>query len=113
MRSSDQANLSQDIAAVLRGIERLLHSPLIQGIPTVWLTVDETAEVLKVSRDTIERLIASGQLMASIIRTPTGRGDRNRYRIHPNSIDSYLLSNRVNPDESRPVRHRSGQDFIE
>ena len=57
-----------------------------------WLTVTEVADELKGSRDTIERLIGSGQMKAASIETPKGRGKRSRYRVRRDWMEDFMLS---------------------
>jgi len=45
-------------------------------VPERWYTVDETAEVLGFSRDTVIRLIKSGELEAMTLPTKPGRRKR-------------------------------------
>lgn len=82
-----------------------------------WLTVQEAANELQVSQDTIERLIAAGRLHAAEIATDAGRGFRRRFRIRREWLDRYLLSTvRQHDPERHPVstrRRRAPQvDFI-
>jgi excisionase family DNA binding protein len=82
-----------------------------------WLTVQEAADELRVSRDTIERLIGSGKLRAAEVATRMGTGLRHRYRIRREWLDEYLLAS-TGPAEpltnhSRLKRQGSqGVDFI-
>jgi len=80
-----------------------------------WLTITEAARVLRVSRDTIERLIGSGQLRAVAIHTRTGSARRRRYRIKRAWIEEYLLGqcddiSRSTP-EKEPLRY-DGPDYV-
>ena len=83
-----------------------------------WLTVEEAARHIRLSRDTIERLIGSGQLKAAAIETPKGRGRRSRYRIQREWLDEFMQS-RTRPNaasERSPARRRrrfkAPHDFI-
>ena len=58
-----------------------------------WLTVEEAANELQVSRDTIERLIGCGKLKAAEIATDESKGFRRRYRIKREWLDAYLSLN--------------------
>jgi len=72
-----------DLTRVLTHIEEHLAALRAERARSLedWLTVEEVAKALKLSRDTVERLIGSGQLKAAAIDTPRGRGRRSRHRI--------------------------------
>ncbi|HSA29792.1 MAG TPA: excisionase family DNA-binding protein [Phycisphaerae bacterium] len=83
-----------------------------------WLTVEEAARQMKLSRDTIERLIGSGQLKAAAIDTPRGKGRRRRFRIQREWVDEFM---RARVGSSVPIVHslsrrrrraRTDHDFI-
>jgi excisionase family DNA binding protein len=92
--SSDSEIPMVNLARVLEQIEA--HLAALRNdqanSPQEWLKVDEAAEYLKVSRDTIERLIASGQMRAAAIDTPNGCGRRSRYRIRRDWLDDYMVN---------------------
>jgi len=54
-----------------------------------WMTVGETAHRLRVSVETIRRLIRSGALRASSLETPPGRGG---YRIRRSDLEALLVA---------------------
>lgn len=96
---------SANLLCILRKIEA--HLAALRAEATTpsrsWLTVSEAANLLQVSRDTIERMITAGQLRAARLDTKQGRGDRTRYRIHRDWTDECL-------SETRP-QVRNGQQF--
>lgn len=115
----DNVTLRVILAEVLQRIEELLTAMQAGHAKTSadWLTVEDAALVLQVSRDTIERLIGSGQLKAARIDTRNGSGMRYRYRIQRSWLDEYLLRNvkRCEQRQERVYRSRQadGQvDFI-
>jgi len=73
-------------------------------------------EELKVSRDTVERLIGEGKLKAAEITTERGKGLRKRYRIRKEWVDEFLLSTirKVADTNPRPLNRKlEGKiDFI-
>ncbi|MGB2986335.1 MAG: helix-turn-helix domain-containing protein [Phycisphaerae bacterium] len=97
------------VAELLERIEQHLGA-IREGIlnePRQWLTVAQVAEELQVSRDTVERLVASGRLRVSQVDTSEGNGRRHRYRIHRDWIDDFLQGNiRPMPPSDRPHRRR-------
>lgn len=66
---------------------------------TAPLTVDEVAELMRVSVKTVMRAIAAGQLEAS--QLTQGRGG---WRVRPEAIDAWLeaRSNRMRPSRDLP-----------
>ena len=52
-----------------------------------WMTVKETAHQLRVSIETVRRLIRSGALRASSLETPPGRAG---YRIKRSDLEALL-----------------------
>ena len=68
-----------------------------------WLTVMDAADELKVSRDTVERLISSGRIRVSEITTKAGKGLRRRYRIRRDWLEAYLMEKSGKRHEA-PVR---------
>jgi excisionase family DNA binding protein len=82
-----------------------------------WLTVEEVAKALILSRDTVERLIGSGQLKAAAIDTPKGRGRRSRHRVRRDWMEEFMqrASARTSPVQpaTRRRRHfKTDHDFI-
>ncbi len=100
------------VVETLGRIENRLATILDNRIPREWLTVTETSELLQVSETTIDRLISSGQLKASVITTPAGRGFRNRYRIRAEWIDKFLLANMAHTARIERRRSPSYHEFI-
>lgn len=110
--SGELLRVLQRIEAHLTAIRHAVPPPARQ-----WFTVDEVAEELHVSRDTVERLIAGGKLRAAELTTQAGRGARHRYRIRRDWVDAFLTGSVRAPQ--KPVREnrrspklRSRIDFI-
>ncbi|MGE0480481.1 MAG: excisionase family DNA-binding protein [Phycisphaerae bacterium] len=85
---------TEDLLQVLQQIEAHLAA-LRAGTTSArpdWLTVDEVASELKLSRDSVERLIACGRLQAAEVTGVAGRGRRRRFRIHRDWVDAFLKS---------------------
>jgi excisionase family DNA binding protein len=79
-----------------------------------WLTLEQAAEELSVSRDTVDRMISSGQLRVATISTQAGRGFRNRYRVRREWLEQCLVEKRqVKTPESRRRSHRSNGSKID
>ena len=76
-----------------------------------WLTVEEIAEELRISKNIVYRLIRNGELEAvNIVGTNGHTAQRGHYRIKRSSLKNYLETKKVKPlpDESihisRPKR---------
>jgi excisionase family DNA binding protein len=116
--ADDQNNRisSEKLAEVLERIEEHLSSMRNERAKPIqdWLTIEEVAEELRLSRDSIERLVGSGQMKAAAIDTPRGKGRRSRFRIRREWIEEFMQT-RVRPP-APPVhsiphrRRRSGTD---
>lgn len=80
-----------------------------------WLTVDQVAKELDISRDTVERWVASGRLQAAQLTTSAGSGARRRYRIRRDWLEAFLeksVRSRVAGDRKRSRALRAKFDFI-
>ena len=71
----------------------------IQGSATSdWLTVDEIAKELKVSKSIVYRLIRHGELEAvDIVETNGEIAKKGHYRIQRSSLNQYLERKKVKP----------------
>lgn len=80
-----------------------------------WLTVQDAANELQVSQDTIERLIGVGRLQAAEIATQAARGIRRRFRIRREWLEAYLLSTvrQSQQPEPRIVRRRRRTPLVD
>jgi excisionase family DNA binding protein len=69
-----------------------------------WITVEEVAQELKVSRSIVYRIIRSGDLAAVDIVDSNGRvAKKGHYRIRRSSLDRYLESKRVKAPQNQTV----------
>ena len=66
----------------------------------MWLTETEVAQMVKVSKKTIRRLIQAGKLPAA----NWGTGKRSNYRIHVDDVAAF--GRRDQADDPRPARIR-------
>lgn len=87
-------SFDEEIAATLQRIEE--HLAAIRESQNAsfrqWLTMEDVAEELQVSKDTVERLVCAGHLKATILTTSRGKGWRRRYRIHRDWVAEFLLA---------------------
>lgn len=111
---------SDETTKILKKIEGHLAAIRQQQVkrPRAWLAIEDVAEELQVSRDTIERLIAAGKLRAAPMTTSEGDGTRRMYRIKPEWLEEFLnsLAPKKPPSRSsvRRPRSKTGEvDFID
>lgn len=76
-----------------------------------WLTVEDIAEELRISKNVVYRLIRNGELEAvNIVETNGRTAQRGHYRIKRASLKSYLEGKKVKPladvEPTRVVRPR-------
>lgn len=63
-----------------------------------WLTVDEVAKELKISKSIIYRFIRHGEIEAiDIVETNGEIAKKGHYRIQTSSLNKYLESKKVKP----------------
>ena len=76
-----------------------------------WLTVDEIATELRISKSIVYRLIRGGELEAINIADTAGRiAQKGHYRVKRLSLDKYLESKRVKPPPNKSHHsHRTRQ----
>lgn len=121
MNQSTNITLSNgEVLQVLQQIEAHLAA-LRQGAAAVrpeWLTVEEVAKELRLSRDSVERLIACGRLQAAEVTGVPGRGHRRRYRVLREWIELFLKTSANRQETNRTTRRSfprksSTIDFIQ
>ena len=83
-----------------------------------WLTVDEVAGELKISKSIVYRLIRNGELEAVDLVVGDGKASlKGHYRVKRSSLKDYLDSRRVQPPPGpsthrRPRRHPEVQNHL-
>ena len=87
------------------------NSPLVAKD---WLTIQEVADLLKISRDTIERWINTGCLRAVDVGARNASSRRRTWRISSGSLERFLET-RANgaPMPERATPRRKKHDVIE
>lgn len=69
-----------------------------------WLTVEDIAEELKLSKNVVYRLIRNGELEAvNIVGTNSHIAQRGHYRIKRSSLNKYLEAKKVKPQPNEPI----------
>ena len=72
-----------------------------------WLTIQDIADLLRVSRDTVERWIHTGQLRAVDVSSDKARsGRRTSWRISTNSLERFLEARANRPYHPRRETRR-------
>lgn len=74
------------------------------GLPRIFLTVDEVAAMLGCSRDTVTRLISAGQLPAKDL----GIGKHHNFRIKASDLNDHLNAKPRKAD-AHPMPTRRGR----
>ena len=70
-----------------------------------WLTVDDIAKELKISKSIVYRLIRKGELEAvNIVETNGEIAKKGHYRIKRSSLNYYLDAKKVKPFPDIPLR---------
>ena len=77
-----------------------------------WLTVDDIASELKLSKSIVYRLIRSGELQAvNIVDTGHRIATKGHYRIRRSSLENYLEIKKVHPLPAASNRNRGPRQF--
>ena len=77
-----------------------------------WLTVDEIAAELKISKSIVYRLIRNGKLEAVDLVDTNGKiAQKGHYRITRSSLNQFLESKKVKPFPNRVTRTRHSKQF--
>ena len=77
-----------------------------------WLTVDDIAEELRISKNVVYRSIRTGELEAVDIAETNGRvAQRGHYRIRRSSLNEYLEAKKVKAPPGDPVRTSRAKRF--
>lgn len=79
-----------DPEVLLQAIQTLLTDGLRQKSPEDWLTLEEVAQELKVSLDSIKRICATGKLRSAPVETGSGTGKRFARRIQRRWLNEYM-----------------------
>ena len=107
MTDHELNTVCRDLAGNLDRFFELLQNIRKTAI-SEWLTVEEVAQELKVSRSIIYRLIRNGEIEAINIVDSGGKiAQKGHYRIHQLSLQQYLDSKKVKPLPEKTSRRRT------
>ena len=77
-----------------------------------WLTVDDIAKELRISKSIVYRLIRNGELEAvNLVETNGHVAQKGHYRIKRSSLNQYLESKKVKTPPDEPVRISRPRQF--
>jgi excisionase family DNA binding protein len=104
-------SVCRDLLANTKRFFELLQNARESHTPD-WLTVDEVAGELKISRTIVYRLIRHGELEAvNIVETDGRIAQRGHYRIRRSSLNNYLESKKVRPFSEEPSQRLKCKRF--
>jgi len=96
-RNNENCLVCRDLLVNMQRFFNMLHS-VREFSDRHWLTVDEVASELKISKTIVYRLIRNGELEAiNIVETNGKIARRGHYRIKRASLNQYLESKKVRP----------------
>lgn len=107
LNNSDKANkeacfLCEDLLKEIQRFFDLLHTAS-KSYQTDWLTVEEIAKELRISKNVVYRLVRNGDIEAiNIVGTDDHMPLRGHYRIKRASLNKFIEAKKVQsiPDES-------------
>ena len=77
-----------------------------------WLTVEDIAEELKISKNVVYSLIRNGELEAvNVVGTNGHIAQRGHYRIKRSSLNKYLEAKKVKPIPDEPIHISRPRQF--
>jgi excisionase family DNA binding protein len=95
MADNDNCSVCQDLLACMGRFFDMLDT---QRKPhsSDWLTVDDIAKELKISKSIVYRLIRQGEIEAvNLVVNGDGLATKGHYRIRKSALDKYLESKKV------------------
>lgn len=99
-----ECNVCRDLLANLRQFFGMLEGAC-KPPDSEWMTAEEVAQELKISRSIVYRIIRSGDLAAVDIVDSNGHVARKgHYRIRRSSLKEYLESKQVKAPQKQPLQ---------
>jgi hypothetical protein len=103
---TDACSVCKDLLANMQRFFDMLENAR-QSSTSEWMTVEEVARELKISKSIVYRIIRSGDLAAVDIVDANGHiARKGHYRIRRSSLKDYLESKRVRPLRNQTVQSR-------
>ena len=104
IQGSDACLLCEDLLKQMQRFFDILESAR-RSHNSDWLTVEDIAGELKISKNVVYRLIRNGELEAvNVVGTNGHIAQRGHYRIKRSSLNKYLEAKKVNPMPDEPIR---------
>ena len=111
LKGTDACMLYKDLLAQMQRFFDMLESAR-KTHNSDWLTVEDIAEELKISKNVVYRLIRNGELEAvNLVGTNGHIAQRGHYRIKRLYLNKYLESKKVNPIPNAPIRNSRPKRF--
>ena len=107
-QSADACSICKDLLVRIEQSFDMMMTTQRQTHMLEWLTVDDIAKELKISKSIVYRFIRNGEIEAIDVVESNGRiAQRGHYRISRSSLNKYLESRRVKtlPDRARHNSH--------
>jgi hypothetical protein len=100
---SDNCSVCRDLLTNLRRFFDMLEDAR-KSPDSEWMTVEEVAQELKISKSIVYRIIRNGDLAAVDIVDASGHiARKGHYRVKRSSLDQYLELKRVKPAPDPPI----------
>jgi hypothetical protein len=103
---TDTCSVCKDLVANMQRFFDMLENAR-QSSTSEWMTVEEVARELKISKSIVYRIIRSGDLAAVDIVDANGHiARKGHYRVRRSSLSEYLKLKRVRPPQNLIVQRR-------
>ena len=105
MMDSESCSVCRDLLACMERFFDMIETAR-KPHSSDWLTVDEIATELKISKSIVYRLIRQGELEAvNLVINDSGVATKGHYRIRKSALDQYLDSKKVKmlPEQTKPA----------
>lgn len=111
IQGSDACLLCEDLLKQMQRFFDIVESAR-RSHNSDWLTVEDIAGELKISKNVVYRLVRNGELEAvNVVGTNGHIAQRGHYRIKRSSLNKYLEAKKVKPIPDEPVRISRPRQF--
>ncbi len=107
MADSESCSVCRDLLACMERFFDMIETAR-KPHSSDWLTVDDIAQELKISKSIVYRLIRQGELEAvNLVINDNGTATKGHYRVRKSALDQYLDSKKVKtlPEPTKRVSH--------
>ena len=110
-QGNEACPLCKDLLAQMQRFFDMLQSAR-KSYDSDWLTVEDIAEELKISKNVVYRLIRNGELEAvNVVGTNGHIAQRGHYRIKRSRLNEYLEAKKVKPLPDKLIRISRPRQF--